>query len=49
MHDNDQDYEVAETAAASSEDSDALRSRAGRFWRSQPDRVSAAVPSHHPG
>lgn len=42
MHENDQEYEVAEPAVAGAEDTDALPSRAGRFWRSQPDRVSAA-------
>jgi hypothetical protein len=42
MNENDQDYEVADPAAVSSEDSDTQRSRAGRFWRSQPDPVTAA-------
>jgi hypothetical protein len=42
MHENDQDYEVAEPAAVGSEDSESQRSRAGRFWRSQPDPVTTA-------
>jgi hypothetical protein len=42
MQERDQDYDVAEPAVGNGEDSDTLRSRAGRFWRSQPDRVNAA-------
>jgi hypothetical protein len=42
MHEEDQDYDVAEPAVGNGEDNDTQRSRASRFWRSQPDRVSAA-------